>query len=230
MIERSWIFPSFPKREIKFTHGRSSNFELDVVPRGSRSIPRVQLDGLDVPTVAVVITTSVTEIDASDKRHVVINTRRMTDDDHFLMVRSPSAYSFIEQHFASRLGHFNGESSILLRIKSKAVTVRAPEQTSNVDASSTRVRQEGRNRYPVAGYHFVGVAAPVGKTYLVPWLQARDALIESGEIRDPINMERDEVAFGPSQSEMLRVNLGRWVAPLLRSKEPVVIRASRTGS
>ena len=53
------------------------------------------------------------------------------------MVRSASAHSLIEQHFTARVGHLNGEASILLRIKPEAVAVRTPEQPSNVDTSST---------------------------------------------------------------------------------------------
>jgi hypothetical protein len=96
MIERSGILPPFPKGEIEFAHGRTFNFKLDVVPRGPLSIARVQLDGLDVPIVAGVISTTMTEIDSPDERNVMVNVRRMTDEDHLLMVRSTSAHSLIE--------------------------------------------------------------------------------------------------------------------------------------
>jgi heme oxygenase len=87
--------------------------------------------------VAGVISAAMTEIDSADERNVTIKAGGMANEDHLLMVRSASAHSLIEQNFTARLGHINGEASILLRIEPEAVTVRTPEQPSDVDTSST---------------------------------------------------------------------------------------------
>jgi hypothetical protein len=86
VIERSGILPPFSERQIEFAHGRPPNFKLDVVPWGPLSIARVQLDELRVPFVAVVISTTVTEIDPPDERNVVVSMGRVTDENHLLMV------------------------------------------------------------------------------------------------------------------------------------------------
>jgi hypothetical protein len=90
-----------------------------------------------VSAVLGVITATMTEIDSPDERNVTIKIRGMANEDHLLVVRSASAHSLIEQNFAARLGHLNGEASILFRTEREAVTVRTPEQPSNVDTSST---------------------------------------------------------------------------------------------
>ena len=123
MIERHGIFPSFSERALELAHRRSSNFKLNVMPRGPRSIPRIQFDDLDVSVVAGVISTPMTEIDAPNEGNVVIDTRGMSDEDQFLVVRSPAAHPFVEQHFASRLGHLNGQAVILLLIEAEAITM-----------------------------------------------------------------------------------------------------------
>jgi hypothetical protein len=72
VIKRGRIFPSFPEREIEFGNDWSPDLKLDVVPRGTRSVPRVQFDDLKVPAVAGVISATVTEIDSPDERNVTI--------------------------------------------------------------------------------------------------------------------------------------------------------------
>jgi hypothetical protein len=66
----------------------------------------------------------------------------MANENHLLVVRPASAHPFIEQNFAARLGYVNGEASIFFRTKREVITMRTPEQTSNIDATSTCVGQE----------------------------------------------------------------------------------------
>jgi hypothetical protein len=127
VIQRGRIFPSFPEREIEFGNGWSTDFKLDVVPRGTGSVPWVQLDDLKVPAVVGVISTTMTEIDSADERNVTIRSGGMTNEDHLLVVRSASAHALIKENFTARLVHLTGEASILLRIEPEAVAVRSPE-------------------------------------------------------------------------------------------------------
>jgi hypothetical protein len=95
VIEGSRIFPPFPKREIEFGNRWSANFQLDVVPGRATTVPRVQLDDLNVTPVVGVISATVTEIDSPEERNITITMRGMTHEDHLLMVRSSSPHSLI---------------------------------------------------------------------------------------------------------------------------------------
>jgi hypothetical protein len=90
-----------------------------------------------VSTVVGVISTTMAQVDSPDECNVALKTSGMSKDDQLLVVRSASAYSLVKQNFATRLGHVDFEASILLRAKRETVTVRTPEQPSNVDSSST---------------------------------------------------------------------------------------------
>ncbi|HEY5120652.1 MAG TPA: hypothetical protein VII84_03665 [Acidimicrobiales bacterium] len=92
---------------------------------------------MTIPAMVGVISATMTEIDSPNERNVTLEKAGMTDEDHLLMVRSASAHSLVEQNFTARLGHLNGKASILFRIEPEAVTVRTPEQPSNVHTSST---------------------------------------------------------------------------------------------
>jgi hypothetical protein len=90
-----------------------------------------------IAAVVGVISTTMTEVDSPDERHVTLKKRGMADEDQLLVVRSAPAHSLVQQNFAARLGHLNGEASIFFRTKREAVAVRTPEQPSNVDTPST---------------------------------------------------------------------------------------------
>jgi hypothetical protein len=157
-----------------------------------------------------------TEVDSPDERNVTLKKRGMAHEHQLLVVRSAPAHSLVEQNFASRLGNFNCEASIFFRTKRKAIAVRTPEQSSNVDAQSTSGGQERCNRCSVNGYPFVSVSAPIGKANLVVRLKTQDGLRQTGEIRDPIDKTCHAVAFGPRiVSGPMRVDLSLGVAPLL---------------
>jgi hypothetical protein len=132
--------------------------------------------------VAGVISATMTEIDSTDERNVTIKTRGMANENHLLMVRSTSAHSLIEQNFTARLGHLNGEASILLGVEPEAVAVGTPKQSSNVDTSSTSVGDEGNEGCSVWSDSFVRVSAPIGEANLVVTLEARDDLYKTVEI------------------------------------------------
>jgi hypothetical protein len=223
VIKRRRIFPPFPEREIEFAHGWSTNLQLGVVPGRAVAVTRVELDDLIISSVFGVITATMTEVDSSYERNVTIKTGGMANEDQLLVVGSAPSHSLVKESFATRLGHLNGETSIFLRTKREAVAVRTPEQSSNVDAPSTRVRQKSHNRCPIAGYVLARVSSPIGEADFVVRPEARDSFSQSREIREPIDMERDVVALGPRNAfSAVRVDLGHGVAPLIRGEKPVV--------
>jgi hypothetical protein len=190
---------------------------LDVVPGRTAAITRVQLDDLVVSVVADVISPTMAEVDSPDERNVTLEKGGMADEDQLLVVRSAPAHSLIEQNFAARLGYLNGEASIFFRTEGEAVAVRTPEQPADVDTSSTRVGQEGGDRCPVTGHAFVPVSSPIGKANFVVRFEARDDLSQTGEVRDPIDKERNVVPLGPRNARgPTRVDLGHGVAPFFR--------------
>jgi hypothetical protein len=149
VIERGRIIPALPECEIEVTNRGTSHFELHVVPRWLRSVSRVQLDHLTIAAMIGVITTSVTEINSSDERDVVFKTRRMTDEDHLLVVRSASANPLVEEGLAPGLGDLDRKARILLGVESDSITMRTPQQRSNVNAPLYRSDQESHNRSSV---------------------------------------------------------------------------------
>jgi hypothetical protein len=170
-----------------------------------------------VSVVAGIISATMAEVDSPDERDVTLKRSGMADEHHLLVVRSAPAHSLIEQNFAARLGHLNGEASIFFRTEREPVAVRAPEQTANVDTSSTRVGQERRDRCSVTGHAFVPVSSPISKANFVVRFEARDDLSQTGEVRDPIDKERNVVPLGPRNARgPTRVDLGHGVAPFFR--------------
>jgi hypothetical protein len=72
VIERGRIFPAFSEREIEVGNGRSTDFKLDVVPRRTAAVSRVQLDDLMVSAMLCVIAATMAEIDSSNEGNVTI--------------------------------------------------------------------------------------------------------------------------------------------------------------
>lgn len=162
------------------------------------TVAPVQLDSLSVPGVVGVISATMTEIDPPDEGDVIVNMGRMTNEDHLLMVRTSPTHSLVQKHFTAARGHVSGEASILFRIEPESITMGAPKQTSDIDASSTRVGQQCGNRCSVFGYTFIRVAAPIGEADFVARPEARNDFRQSVEIRNPINEVLDVISFGPS--------------------------------
>jgi hypothetical protein len=85
MVERSRILPPFSEREIEISDGGSVDFELDIVPRGTRTVLPGELDGLMVPPVADVISSPVAEINPPDECDVT-RWKGPVANDHELLV------------------------------------------------------------------------------------------------------------------------------------------------
>lgn len=144
-----------------------------------------------------VVSTTVTEIDASNEANVAFKRRRMADHDHLLMMRSAASNSLIEKNLATCLSHFSSEISILFRTERETVAVRTPEQSANIDVASTSVSKEGRDRGSLIGHEFIAVTAPIGEAHLIEGSKARDGAVEPRKIGSAIDQKRHEIAFCP---------------------------------
>jgi hypothetical protein len=86
MVERSRILPSFPEREIEISDGGSVDFELHIVPRGTRAILAGELGDLVVSPVADVISSPVAEINPPDECDVTLWEGPVANDHELLVV------------------------------------------------------------------------------------------------------------------------------------------------
>src|SRR5664279_3686397 len=82
MVQWRRILPPLSESEVKIGDSGSSDIEMNVVPRRTRAIPMVELHRLGVPSMRVVVTTPVAQVDASDERHVSSAWLPTPDDDH----------------------------------------------------------------------------------------------------------------------------------------------------
>src|SRR5262245_59628851 len=103
------ILPQLPEGVGEVADDRTMKLELHVVP--ARSLPVVLVHGhrLLVASVALIVATAVTEVDAARECDIVGGPSRATDDEQLLMVTAEQAHPLVEQHLTAglvdRLGH-----------------------------------------------------------------------------------------------------------------------------
>src|SRR5512132_97268 len=78
-LERGLIVPPFAERLHEIRDGRTVNLGLNVVPRRSRAERGVDHLGLRVAFMALVIATSVAEVDATDEGEILIAVGRVQE-------------------------------------------------------------------------------------------------------------------------------------------------------
>jgi hypothetical protein len=223
MIEWSGVVPPLAKRQFEVADRGTANFELRIVPGGSRSVSRVHLDSLVIPKVSVVISTTMTQIDSSHERDVTIEEGRVPDEYQLLMVRSASSNSFIQEDFSPRLGHSSGELPVLLGAECEAIAVRTPEQSSYVDTPTTGSSDKIRNGRALLDHPLVPVTPPVSELQPVSASQVRDLVKQMREVRSSIKQEPDKVSLSPPDARgSMCVDGARWVPSLVRRQEPVL--------
>jgi hypothetical protein len=223
MIERSGVVPPLAKRHIEVADRGAANFELRIVPGGSRSVSHVHLDSLIIPKVSVVISTTMTQIDSSHERDVTIEEGRVPEEYQLLMMRAASSHSFIQEGFSTRLCHSSRELPVLLGAEREAIAVRTPEQSSYVDTPTTGSSDKIRNGRALLGHPLVPVTPPVSELQPVSASQVGDLVKQMREVRSSIKQELDVVALGPPNARgSMCVDGGRWIPSLVRRQEPVI--------
>jgi len=95
-MQGSRIVPTFSKRLRDVTDCSTAYFDLNVVPGRRRSKALIDLDRLRVPAMVLVIIAPVTEIDATDKRHVGIRGVRVANNEQLLVMAARTPYPFIQ--------------------------------------------------------------------------------------------------------------------------------------
>ena len=161
MSERGSVLPALAKRLDEVRDRRPTNGGLDVVPRWAGAIRGLESLGLRVPLVATVVPSSVTQVDASDERNVVLGTGGMQQDDEFLMVRSEPSNSRIQQHLSTGLVHDAGEGALVLLVEAEQLGVGAPEQSPDLDASSREDRQQLAQPGAIGSEELVVIPSPI---------------------------------------------------------------------
>jgi hypothetical protein len=197
MIERSRIVPPLAKRQIKVADRGTTNFELRVVPGGSRSVSRVHLDGLIIPKVSAVISTAMTQIDSTNECDVSIGQGVVPDEYQLLMVRSASSHSLVQEDFSPRLGHSSSELPVLLGAECEAIAVRTPEQSSYVDTPTTGSCDKIGNRRAPLGHLLVPITPPVSQLQPVSASQDGDLVKQVCEVGGAVKQEPDKVSLRP---------------------------------
>ena len=148
MVERGRILPALAERPGEIADRRPVHLELDVVPRRSWSVPRIELDRLLVATVPGVVAAAVAQVDPADEGDVVIGPIRMADHEQLLVMAAVPTDALVEQHLATGFVHRVHEMQVLLLAEVGLVGVRPPDEPAHVDPAVRPGRRgPGRPRY-----------------------------------------------------------------------------------
>ena len=142
MVERGRVLPALAERPRKIADGGTVHLELDVVPRRSRAVPRIELDRLLVAAVLGVVAATVAQVDPADEGDVVVGPIRMADHEQLLVMAAVPPDPLVEQHLAAGLVHRLHEMQVLLLAEVRLVGVRPPHEPADVDAARGQVGED----------------------------------------------------------------------------------------
>ena len=103
VVERRRVLPALAERPREVADGGTVDFELNVMPWGSRPVARIEIDGLLVAPVALVVAAAVAQVDPTDERHVPVGRVAVADHEQLLVVAAVSAHTLVEQNLAAGL-------------------------------------------------------------------------------------------------------------------------------
>src|SRR4051794_36229299 len=119
MVEWRRIDPPFAERPGEVVDGRTSQLELQVVPRRARSVAPVELDGLRIALVIAVVVTPVADVEPSDEADIgrghIANpdgVRSLPDDQELLVVASTPSHPLVEDQEPARTVDPRSESQV----------------------------------------------------------------------------------------------------------------------
>src|SRR5205823_8468186 len=96
VVERHGVLPPLPKRELEVADDGPPDLQLEVVPRGPRTVARVEVDGLRVTEVPLVVAPPVAQVDPADEGDVVLLVAP-ADQDELLVMAPPAPDPLVQQ-------------------------------------------------------------------------------------------------------------------------------------
>ncbi len=215
-IEHAAPSPSLPEGVLDISNTRAPDRGLHVMPRRAFTIPGRKVHRLRISFVLAAIVPAQSQIDASDERHIMLRTSRVSDDDELLMVRSAAAGTRIQQDLAAGVRHLSNQLGILTFALVQPARLRSPDQSEDQDTPFGQLREDMSDGGAWAAEEFFGVSAKIGKIDLVSGPRRTEGVIQRREVAGAVDERFDRIARRPVP------NVGRTVAPLRIDKEPIL--------
>ena len=136
------IVPPLAERLDKIDHGRTVNLGLDIVPGRFRAVSRVEPFCLLVASVSLVVTASVTQIDATDEGQIVFVTAGVEQQNELLVVRPTPSDASIQKHDPTSIVHDAGKIARLRLVETEHLRMGAPQQPTDLDAACRETGQQ----------------------------------------------------------------------------------------
>jgi alanine dehydrogenase len=220
VIERRRVLPTLPKRVREVADRGTPNLHLDVVPRRTRPVAPVHLNGLRIALVALVVTPAMAEVDSTDEGDVVVLVTQPTQQEELLVVGSSPPHTLVEEYLPTGLVDALGKVGVLLL--AEASEVRTPEQAAHLDTATSEIGEHDTDLGAGPVEALVVVAPPVGEVQVVTALQRLQRPIEPSEVRRSVDEGLHGVAGGPRPPVATApIELCRRIAALLGREEPV---------
>jgi hypothetical protein len=143
-------------------------------------------------------------------------------EQHQLLVVRPAAPDTgVQEQDPACIIHDAGESAGLAFVESEHLRMGAPEEPSDLDASARETGEQLVQARPARAKELIVVPPPIDEQHLVPRTEHRETTDESREVGGPVDQRFDTVADGPGAIRLpIVVDGSRWIAALLRRKEP----------
>ncbi len=219
--QRCGVLPALAKHRFQVGDGRSTNGQLDVVPRRRRPVDRGHRLALRISGVVFVVTAAVTQVDATDERDVEFRPTGMTQHDEFLVVRTAGPDPHVPEAFTAGGLDVLTEMPVLLLAEGEPVQVRAPHQALDHHPPPCCVGEDPRDLGARPVQQLVGIPAPIGEHQQVAGPQRRHAAEQLSEVRLAMDQRGDVIANGERRAVgVAAVEPGGRIAALGRTEEP----------
>jgi hypothetical protein len=170
---------------------------------------------LPVAAMGLIVTSGMTQVDASCEGDVALGIARVPNHHEFLVMGTAEAHPLIEQHLAARGFDRLPEMLVLLLAVGELVQMRAPHQALDHDAALGRVAEQLPDGRSVVAHLLVGVPAPIGEEEIVPVAEHLDFTDQPVEVGRTMDQRLGAATCTPGG------NRGARVASLLRSEKPI---------
>jgi hypothetical protein len=216
------VLPPFPEGEVDIQDGRPVNLQLQVVPRRSAPVARVDPDRIRVAPVVGAVSAAAGQVDPAHEGDAAPRIVRPVDDQELLVVAAESAHPLVGYQLPAGSVDQRAQHPVGVLVEAHQGRVGTPQQPADGHAAAGQPGQQRAEFGARAGQLAGGVDAPVGQVHPVSSGEAGEQLVQPGEVRSPVDVHRHLIAERPGPSiRVLDVNGRRRVAPLLRGQQPV---------
>ena len=166
-----------------------------------------------------VVAAAVVEVDAAEKRDVVLRTVGVADDDHLLVVAAEREHPLVQQHLTTRPVDREGERPVRTHLRADDAGVGVPQQPPYLRSPSGRPGQRLAHRRSAVEEELIGIRPPPHELDRVAVARRRQGARQGVVVHASVHQRADGVALGPC------TETGGRIAPLELGEEPVRDRA-----